>query len=175
MFTGVSADAGAETTTLKSELAALQSKHDGNIRESTIARDLEAKLKTELAAAKVRASTLDGDLAKSKSDATSRHAEELKTAREQVAAEWSAKLAAEIKKARDEVTASLMSARAAEAKKFQDAAKSHEAKVLALSQADTSARSELEAAKSRHAEELKTAREGAAAEAASRHAEEVAR
>ena len=85
--------------------------------------------------------------------AKSRHADELKKARDQVAAEWTAKHAADVKKARDEAAAEATRKHADELEKAKSA-------TAALATAG-------------HDAALKAAREAAAAEAARRHSDDI--
>ena len=113
----------------------------------------------------------DGGAKKEIEDAKARHAAELKKAQEHAVAEAAKKHADELNRTRSELAAK----HADELKKAHDAAKHHEAKVLALTQADTHSKKEIEDAKARHAAELKKAQEHASTEAAKKHADELAK
>jgi predicted flap endonuclease-1-like 5' DNA nuclease len=87
--------------------------------------------------------------------AKSRHADELKKTREQVAAEWSTKHTADVKKAREDAAAEAARRHADDLKKVND-------QVIAQWTA-------------KHAADVKKAREDAAAEASRHHADELAK
>ncbi len=86
-------------------------------------------------------------------DVKTRHAAELKKARDEAVGEVQAKHAEEIKRARDHVKAELVARHAAELKKVREEVAADAAR--------------------KHAEDLKKAREQAAAEAQAKHAEEL--
>jgi predicted flap endonuclease-1-like 5' DNA nuclease len=104
--------------------------------------------------------------------AKTRHADELKKTRDQVAAEWTAKHAADVKKAREDAAAEAARHHAEEVKKARD---------QVAAEWTTKHASELKKARdevsaslsSTHAADIKKAREDAAAEAARKHADEL--
>ena len=151
-----------ETAKLKSDLATTHAAELKKAREEATAslaaaHGAEVKKLQETAKgheAKVLAlAQTDGSAKQELERAAARHADDLKKAREQVAAEWTQKHATDVKKARDDVTTSLAAAHAAELKRARDEAAAEAAR--------------------KHVDDVKKARDEAAAQLSAAHAAEV--
>ena len=139
------AEAGSASTSdvakLRSELAAVKALAEKSINDLALARDAEAKLRTDAAALEKRVAALKADAAA-----------DLKKIRAEAVAEAARSQSEDLMKVRGQVTAAL--ATADEIKQLHAATKAQDAKLQSLTEMAAAAKRELEDAKARHAAEL---------------------